>query len=806
MAKSAKLGPGSVQVVLKPPLGGIVRKSDYQSQEPFTTSYANNVWPIVFPEYRKRIGKRPGIGEAFRENLAQSKVNMISSVHKVERGSYVFVSEDFIYADSKELSSVWNAYDASFSDGLPILERNNFCTTGGKIGKYGAYRNITTPPIDFAQDWIVELFVFPSIDYKADCILTALHSANNVKNNGLIFTLSLDSAGKFKGKIEAYANSSLVGSSESTEDTLNYNAGGWFSVRKSGNVIYLYWKNRLVVQRDISLDGVQNNNGFGFVINNIQGKALVKYWRLQYITSDSGYTTTINFLIASANGNIYRQTFLGTLGQVSTTTTLNKDVQLSAAEYKQKLYIADYGPIKISRTSGQSLATNVLQDTGVDFVSAGVSKDDDVVTIYDGAEGVITGHYVISDVQATQLTLERDFCKGAGLQVSYRIHRGPKVFDLATNTLSLMRSKSGKGTVPANNKIVVTWRDRLVFAGSDDSPHNWFMSRSGDPEDWLFGDTDPSAAVSGTTGLAGEVGEPITALIPHRDTCLYIGTANSMWIMLGDPAAGGELTQLSKNIGVVSQQAWTYTPNFELVFLSRDGLYIVSEPCGKSPPQSLSRERLPAELLMLSQETSYVTLGWDYLHRGIHVFVSPKSGGRGQHWFVDWENKGFWRMSIDESFMPIVSHIYYSEFGGDSTLLIGCKDGQIRRFHSAFWRDDDKAIKSFYTIGPINLGGQEYFEGIITEIESALAMDGGHPVVKVAVADYAAAFLDLDIDNDSKIKYSGRLQFDGLNPKIHPRVKGSAGMLIVMNDLDPPWILESLVVSVRPGGKRRVSL
>ncbi|GIW60062.1 MAG: hypothetical protein KatS3mg087_1128 [Patescibacteria group bacterium] len=806
MAKKPTLGRGSVTIALKPPLGGVVRKSDYQSQEPFTTPHANNVWPIVYPEYRKRLGKRAGIGEAYRENLALSKVNLLSSVHSVVRGSYVFVSDDFLYSDGAGLSSAWNAYDASFAPHVPTIEQDNFATTGGGIGKYGAYRTITTPPIDFSQDWIVEIFIWPSVGYKADFYLTALHSGSNPKTNGVVAKLRLDEAGRYSGAIETYVGGTLVGSTESIEESLNYNAGGWFTLRKAGTTLYLYWKNRLVTSRNISADGVANQNGFGFMIDNIKAKAKVKYWRAQYITSDSGHTNTINILVASANGNLYRQTFLGTLGQVSTNTTLNKDVQLSAAEYKQKLYIADYGPIKVSRTDGQSLDKNILTASGVDFVALGVDADDDVVTIFDGSEGVITGHYVIASVSATQLVLEKEFCNGAGAQVSFRIHRGPKVFDPATNTLSLMRPKSGKGTVPANNKIVVTWRDRLVFAGSDDSPHNWFMSRAGDVEDWLFGDTDPSAAVSGTTGLAGQVGEPITALIPHRDTCMYIGTPNSLWIMLGDPAAGGELAQLSKTIGVVSQHAWAYTADFEVVFMSRDGLYIIQEPCGKSPPQSISRERIPAELLMLSQETAFVSLGWDYLHRGIHIFVTPKAGGTGQHWFLDWENKGFWRMSVPESMAPIVVYEYFSEFGGDSSLLIGCKDGQVRRFHAAFWRDDDKAIRSFYAIGPLNLGGEEYYEGIITQVESALAMDGGHPLIKVAVADYAAAFSKLDINTDRKIKYSGRLQFDGLNPKVHPRVRGSAGLLIVDHDEDPPWLLESLVVSVRPAGNRRVSL
>lgn len=47
-------------VNIKSPLGGIVRRTDYQSQPPYTTPAAQNVWPVGTPDLRQRIARRAG--------------------------------------------------------------------------------------------------------------------------------------------------------------------------------------------------------------------------------------------------------------------------------------------------------------------------------------------------------------------------------------------------------------------------------------------------------------------------------------------------------------------------------------------------------------------------------------------------------------------------------------------------------------------------------------------------------------------------------------------------------------------------
>ena len=98
------------------------------------------------------------------------------------------------------------------------------------------------------------------------------------------------------------------------------------------------------------------------------------------------------------------------------------------------------------------------------------------------------------------------------------------------------------GTAPTNCGIVQRWNDRLMVAGSLENPHRLFASKMGNILDWDYTNVALSGAWTSTGAEGGQIGEPITALIPHNKDCLLIGCTDSLYVMRGNPRAGGSLS------------------------------------------------------------------------------------------------------------------------------------------------------------------------------------------------------------------------------------------------------------------------
>jgi hypothetical protein len=173
------------------------------------------------------------------------------------------------------------------------------------------------------------------------------------------------------------------------------------------------------------------------------------------------------------------------------------------------------------------------------------------------------------------------------------------------------------------------------------------MSRQGDYDDWDFGKDveDAGRAVFFQLSEAGEAGEAITALVPHQDAILLAATESTLWIVRGDPAAGGGLKNLSRNVGIVSSAAWCKVDN-TVVFLADDGIYMVDASGGL--PVNLSESRMPEELL----DADSAVLGYQHDDHGVYIFAT--TGAATESWFFDLNYKGFWLM---DDTTPSESHL-----------------------------------------------------------------------------------------------------------------------------------------------------
>lgn len=385
------------------------------------------------------------------------------------------------------------------------------------------------------------------------------------------------------------------------------------------------------------------------------------------------------------------------------------------------------------------------------------------------------------------------------LAVNSAADRIPKVFDPASpEIISPLTAEAG--VVPKGCPCIARYRGRLVLAGARENPHLWYMSRVGVPTDWDYAGLSPDDAEAPVSGQSSEtlvIGEPITALISTSDNCLIFGCPTSMWQLRSDPRDGGQIDNMSREIGIVSHGAWCMTPENIVIFLSHDGLYMTFGGCDeRSRPQSLSRERIPQELLNLDRESTIVNMAYDTFARGVHIMLTPVDGTAATQWFFDWENKAFWPVSIPANMQATSIHARRDYASDESVVLIGCSDGYLRWYRTDQTTDDGTPINSYLYYGPFG-EGRGYKRSSVDEVLVTLAGDSGA--------------VDIDIHSglspqqayDSLSKYSRTLIAEGWNYKYHPRVGGSDFYLKVSGNENSIWSMERLAAVVSKRGQVR---
>lgn len=451
--------------------------------------------------------------------------------------------------------------------------------------------------------------------------------------------------------------------------------------------------------------------------------------------------------------------------------------------------------------AGQDLELLAYQADALTDSGGGVPAIE-ITSAQSGAGGdFVLGSYPVSSVAGNTITFNPAIAVASGFtaaigSVTYQVVRAPKVYDPLHETVVI--HSASRGYVPAGCRLVCLYRDRIVYAGSDLLPHVWYMSRQGDPYDWDYSQEDSGSAIYSQPSVAGNLADPITALIAHGDECLIIGCYNSLWIVRGDPGYGGTVDQLSRKIGIVGSHAWCRTPDDMCVFLTPDGLYVMPAGC-HGFPTSLSRERLPDDLLGIAPEREHVTMEYDTLHRGIHIFITRYDGTPNTHWWFDWEAKSFWRVKLQGDHEPFCLHERVAWDDVPVVLLAG-RDGYMRYFDRDFQRDDqDHAIESYCYLGPFHMDRQGYFEGILNSLTATLGDESGPVNWELYVADSPERAFR------AAARESGTWSRGGMNYRVRPRARGVAGILKVSNGSNNKrWFLERITAAFRSAGQRRV--
>jgi len=202
-----------------------------------------------------------------------------------------------------------------------------------------------------------------------------------------------------------------------------------------------------------------------------------------------------------------------------------------------------------------------------------------------------------------------------------------KIWDGATNTTSDWTPTAG--SLPGTDgtkvpRLIESWRGRIVLSGFKDDPHNWFMSKLGDPLDWDYGPdtTTETQAVAGNQGTVGKIGDVIQCMIPYSSDEMIIGCDHSIWVLAGDPQAGGRIDLISDAIGMAFGRPWCKDGAGNVYFFSSRGeVYSMSGP--DAQPVNISEQTVSPLLKTIDLSSTLVRLVYNEDLLGFNLFLSP---------------------------------------------------------------------------------------------------------------------------------------------------------------------------------------
>lgn len=308
-------------------------------------------------------------------------------------------------------------------------------------------------------------------------------------------------------------------------------------------------------------------------------------------------------------------------------------------------------------------------------------------------------------------------------------------FNPADGTLNTWAASAG--ALPEDSdentpRLICTWRGRTVLSGLLNDGGNWFMSAVDDPTNFDYAPLSPSPAdaVAGNNGPAGLVGDLITALIPYTDDILIFGADHSIWMMKGDPLAGGSLQVVSSIIGMAWGEAWTLDPFGNVYFFSnRMGIYRMVPG---EQPQRIS-QAIDSFLLGIDTGTNSIRLLWNDRFQGFHVFITPlASPAATTHLFYEARTGAWWFDKFaNHDHDPLCCCIFDGNLPSDRVALIGSWDGYVRAISVDATTDDGKAIESSVVIGPFLTANLS--DVLLKDLQAALGEESGDVTFEVMV-------------------------------------------------------------------------
>lgn len=365
------------------------------------------------------------------------------------------------------------------------------------------------------------------------------------------------------------------------------------------------------------------------------------------------------------------------------------------------------------------------------------------------------------------------------------------------------------GSIPQSCQICCMWRDRLVLARPEYAPHTWYMSVTGqytnfDSDPVVYGD---AAAAFGSTSTGANIGDPIRALMPFNDDILVFGCDGSLVRLSGDPNRGGTLDVVSASVGVQGPLAWTQADDGSIYFVGPAGFYRMLP---EGLPERISTGRMDSVFRQITNTTDYrIVCQWDRENDGCWIFVTPKtvSGGTYTHYFYSRATDGFFPIRYATyNHNPLCAHYYDGPSPTDRVMLLGGRDGYIRKPVQTAVTDDSSAISSECWIGPIR-PYEDAQSAVLTELELVMGELSGtfNAVIEVFAAqgDYEGTLTPAASNGARKLSIT--LSSGGRATKRLMRLTGNTFYFKISNTTGSAgWNFEKLIATFQPGGMQKL--
>jgi hypothetical protein len=375
------------------------------------------------------------------------------------------------------------------------------------------------------------------------------------------------------------------------------------------------------------------------------------------------------------------------------------------------------------------------------------------------------------------------------------------------------------GSLPNKAYLGCNYRGRAKLSGDPEHPHQWFTSRQLDPWDWAYIANDAQSPVKGGDADAGEIGDIVRAIIPYKDDYCIHGCATTMWFMAGDPAEGGSINELDLTIGMFGATSWCFDGKGNLYFWGTNGIYKTTIP---GMPECISAINLPN---LVNDEdvdpsTHRISMAYDRIRNGILICITKLSDGTNSNYWYDLQTDGFFPESYPTSSGPYSLMFYAANNADYRDLLVGCKDGYIRKFNETLKSDnvtaDDPgvgttAIDSYAGFGPLQLAEDPMFQGKITGLNLVTAgggingsqSDSDDITCKIYMDKTAETIVEKlsagSAPNVSKVfRAPGRWRGNTMKQKIRGTY---AGIKLGNDTVDESWGFEQLLITAKPAGK-----
>lgn len=277
------------------------------------------------------------------------------------------------------------------------------------------------------------------------------------------------------------------------------------------------------------------------------------------------------------------------------------------------------------------------------------------------------------------------------------------------------------GNFPARCELIAAYRGRLVLAGGDNA-FTVYQSRFGDVFDFNYGNEvqSISQAIAGTVNSQGLTPEPITALMPWRDDMLYLGTTESLFVIIGDLADGGRLDHIDKSQGVAPGYAWCESPRGIYYFSGRGGVMLI----GSRGLQTVSGDSIERRLKEVDLSAQRVELQYNWIDKAVHVYVIPNDLQGGIKHYTFEESTGAWHLDGFGSAFEMAVTGAESLIGDkpeDRSLLLGLADGGVYRWDQYARDDAGRPVESYAVIGPMlpeSSGVEAHIGGVYGQLAS----------------------------------------------------------------------------------------